>query len=209
MMRIIGGQNRGLKLATPRGREVRPILDRVRESLFGILREYVPGAKVADLFAGTGVIGLEALSRGARSCVFIERDPPCIATIRENIRRARLEAQCRVVRADAFDADAILAEDAPVDLVFVDPPYRMLRSPRNHEKVVELVGRLGEPDLLADAGMVVVRYPAETDLPGHIGPLTQTDRRRYGGMKISMLQRKGTSGADPTPDGESHDEHVT
>ena len=71
-MRIIGGHHGGLKLATPRGREVRPILGRVRESLFGILRDEVPGARVADLFAGTGVIGLEALSRGAEFCTFIE-----------------------------------------------------------------------------------------------------------------------------------------
>jgi 16S rRNA (guanine966-N2)-methyltransferase len=189
-MRIIGGQNRGLKLATPKGREVRPILDRVRESLFGILRNDVPDAAVADLFAGTGVIGLEALSRGAESCVFIDRDASCIATISENIRRAHLEERSRVVRGDVFRSADDLAEDGPFDLVFVDPPYRMLRSPRNHERVEAFVGRLGEPKVLADDGIVVFRFPSDADVPGRIGPLVQTDQRRYGGMKIALLNRE-------------------
>ncbi|MFH1730984.1 MAG: 16S rRNA (guanine(966)-N(2))-methyltransferase RsmD [Planctomycetota bacterium] len=189
-MRVIGGQNRGLKLATPKGREVRPILGRVRESLFGILRNDVPEANVADLFAGTGVIGLEALSRGATSCVFIERDATCIATIKENIRRARLEDRCRVVRGDVFRSDDQLAELDPFGLVFVDPPYRMLRGPRNHSKVESLVARLGEPDILAGGGTLVLRFPSDADIPGHVGPLTQTDCRRYGGMKIALFKKK-------------------
>ena len=189
-MRIIGGHNRGLKLATPKGREVRPILDRVRESLFGVLRNDVPEAKVADLFAGTGVIGLEALSRGAESCLFVERDPRCMATIKENIRRARFEEQSRVARADAFRVADILADAGPFDLIFVDPPYRMARSPRNFEKVQDLVARLGEADILADEGTLVLRFPADVEIPGHVGPLTQVDHRRYGGMRIAMLTRK-------------------
>ncbi len=189
-MRIIGGHNRGLKLATPRGREVRPILDRVRESLFGILRNDVPDAKVADLFAGTGVIGLEALSRGARSCIFVERDYPCIATIEENIRRARLEGRSRVVHADAFRSDDVLAEAGPHNLVFVDPPYRLLRGVRSFDKVQELVARLGEKDILADTGVIVLRHPSDTVVDGHVGPLVQFDRRRYGGMKIALFKRE-------------------
>ena len=189
-MRIIGGQNRGLKLATPKGREVRPILDRVRESLFGILRNDVPEAKAADLFAGTGVIGLEALSRGAESCVFVDRDPSCIATINENIQRAHLEEQCRVVRGDVFRSAKDLAGDGPFDLVFVDPPYRMLRSPRGHEKVETFIAQLGEPGVLTEDGTVVFRFPSDADVPGHIGPLVQTDQRRYGGMKIALLKTK-------------------
>ena len=189
-MRIIGGQNRGLKLAAPKGREVRPILGRVRESLFGILRNGVPEANVADLFAGTGVIGLEALSRGAASCIFIERDAACIATIKENIRRARLEDRCRVVRGDVFRSGDELAESGPFGLVFVDPPYRMLRGPRNRRKVEDLVARLGEPDILADEGTLILRFPSDADIPGHVGPVTQTDCRRYGGMKLALFRRE-------------------
>ncbi len=187
-MRIIGGQNRGLKLATPKGLEVRPILDRVRESLFGILRNDVPEAKVADLFAGTGVIGLEALSRGAESCVFIDRDASCIATINENILRAHLEDRSRVVRGDVFRSTGDLAKNGPFDLIFVDPPYRMLRSPRNHKKVETFLAQLGEPDILAEDGTVVFRFPSDADVPGRLGPLVQTDQRRYGGMKIALLK---------------------
>ncbi len=187
-MRIIAGHNRGLKLATPKGIEVRPILDRVRESLFGILRNDVPEARVADLFAGTGVIGLEALSRGAESCVFVDRDTSCIATINDNIQRAHLEDRSRVARGDVFRSAKILIEDGPFDLVFVDPPYRMLRSPREHKKVEAFIAQLGEPDILAEDGIVVFRFPSDADVPDRIGPLAQTDQRRYGGMKIALLK---------------------
>ena len=194
-MRIIAGQNRGQKLATPKGHEVRPILDRVRESLFGILRDDVAGVRVADLFAGTGVIGLEALSRGAEFCTFIERDHACVATIGENIRRTRRESETRVVHGDAFRAAEVVAEGGACGLIFVDPPYRLMRSRRNFEKVEELVTRLGEPDILGDGGLVVLRCPAEVDVPGHLGCLVQVDRRRYGGMKLAFSRRGGVAKA--------------
>jgi 16S rRNA (guanine966-N2)-methyltransferase len=187
-MRIIGGEHRGLKLATPRGREVRPILDRVRESLFGVLRHEVPEARVADVFAGTGVIGLEAVSRGAERCVFVERDPRCLATIRENITRCRGETATHVLQADAFRSDGLLAEHGPFSLVFLDPPYRLLRSERNFAKVTRLVERFGAPDLLEGEGTLVLRFPADVTVPGHVGPLTQFDRRRYGGMRIALYR---------------------
>ena len=189
-MRIIGGQHRGLRLASPKGREVRPILDRVRESLFGILRGSVDGARVADLFAGTGCIGLEALSRGAASCLFVERDAACVATIRRNIGRARCEACARVLRSDVFRSVDLVAGAGPFELVFVDPPYRLMRSPRNHRKVLALVERLGEDDVLAGPGTLVLRFPADVRVPGQVGPLTQVDRRRYGGMRIGFFERR-------------------
>lgn len=187
-MRIIAGQNRGLNLATPRGHEVRPILDRVRESLFSIIQHEIPDAVVADLFAGTGVIGLEALSRGAASCTFVDRDPACVATINENIRRAKRENESRVVRGDVFNVEQ-LVQPALYTLIFVDPPYRMLRDERHCEKVVQLIAALGSEKILAKDGVVVVRYPSDTQLPGRIEPLAQYDRRRYGGMKISLFKR--------------------
>ncbi len=200
-MRIIGGENRKLKLAAPRGREVRPILDRVRESLFGILRNDLPGAAVADLFAGTGVIGLEALSRGAARCVFVDRDPRCAETIRENVRRAHREAQARVVRSDALriaQPGGELETEAPFDLVFVDPPYRLMRSSRGSERVLQLLRHLGEPALLTDEGLVVLRYPRDAQAPAEVGPLVQMDRRRYGGMRIAFFARP--SAPNPTAD---------
>jgi 16S rRNA (guanine966-N2)-methyltransferase len=188
-MRIIGGEHRGLKLATPKGREVRPILDRVRESLFGILREVVPEARVADLFAGTGVIGLEALSRGAASALFVERDPACLTTIRENLRRAHREADARVLRADAFRCADRLAEAGGFDLIFLDPPYRLLRGERDAARIEALVARLGRPDILAERGTLVLRIPSNAALPAQVAPLTPTDDRRYGGMRIILFQR--------------------
>lgn len=177
-----------MKLATPRGHEVRPILDRVRESLFSILQRDIEGVRVADLFAGTGVIGLEALSRGADSCTFIDRDLACVSTIKDNITRARRESQSRVLKADAFEAAELLPESGACGLIFVDPPYRLLRQDRTHDKIVRLVESLAVPAVLAEDGIVVVRVPAESDMPGHIDPLVQYDRRPYGGMKICFFK---------------------
>jgi 16S rRNA (guanine966-N2)-methyltransferase len=144
---------------------------------------------VADLFAGTGVIGLEALSRGARTCVFVDRDPRCVATIRTNLGRAGRENQTRVLRADAFRAGNLLAESGPFGLIFVDPPYRLARSRRNLERIEALLAELGEPDLLADGGTVVVRFPSNVHPGGRVGALTQVDRRRYGRMRIAFFTR--------------------
>jgi 16S rRNA (guanine(966)-N(2))-methyltransferase RsmD len=188
-MRIIGGENRGLKLATPRGREVRPILDRVRESLFGILRHEVPDARVADLFAGTGVIGLEALSRGAAACVFVDKDPRCIGTIKTNVAKARVEDRCRVIREDVFRSAGLIASDGPLDLIFVDPPYRLVRSPRNFDRVIAFAASLGGPDVLAERGTLVLRFPRDVHVEPDLGPLTKTDQRRWGGMKIALFRR--------------------
>ncbi|HSX59730.1 MAG TPA: 16S rRNA (guanine(966)-N(2))-methyltransferase RsmD [Tahibacter sp.] len=120
-IRIIGGSLRNSRIEVPDRPGLRPTPERVRETLFNWLAAHVGGARVLDLFAGTGALGLEALSRGAREAVFVERDPGLAAALRANLARLRQDARARVVVADALDAFATL--DGTFDLVFLDPPF--------------------------------------------------------------------------------------
>src|SRR5919202_3353208 len=127
-MRIIAGRHRGRRLLAPVGRGTRPTADRVRQALFDMLwhapwagRARIEGARVLDAFAGTGALGLEALSRGAAAATFLETDKAALAALRANIAACREEARCRVLAADAMKPPRAAA---PCDLLFLDPPYR-------------------------------------------------------------------------------------
>ena len=186
-MRIIGGIHRGTKLAdVGRGdpeAALRPTSDRMRESLFNVLEggrfgDPLRGARVLDLFAGTGALGLEALSRGAAAAVFVENGRVGQRLLRENIAKLRLEGDCRVLATDAMKLGAA---DAPCDLIFLDPPY----------------GRdLGGPALraaqaggwVAPAALVVwEERSAQPALPG----FTVKDQRRYGDSWVTFLRADG------------------
>ena len=120
-MRVIAGKARGIQLKTPEGTETRPTIDRVKEALFSIIQFEVPGARVLDLFGVTGQLGIEALSRGAKSAVFVDAGEKACALIRENLRRCHMEADGRVVRADYLDYLNRCRES--YDIIFLDPPY--------------------------------------------------------------------------------------
>jgi 16S rRNA (guanine(966)-N(2))-methyltransferase RsmD len=180
-MRIVGGRHRGLRLKAPADSRVRPTTDRVREALFNILVHRDPpavaGAVVLDLFAGTGAVGLEALSRGASQAIFVDSDPRSLALVRENIAALKVGDMCRVVRADA----ARLGR-APVaaDLVFLDAPYgRGLSRP-----ALESAAAGGW--MAPGATVAMELSPDETlDLPPL---LVESDQRVYGGSKIIVAR---------------------
>ncbi len=121
-MRVIAGEFRGRRLAAPPGNATRPTTDMVREAVFNSLRamDILDGAVVVDLYAGTGALGIEALSRGAARCTFIEKDPKALRVLRENVAALKIEDRCAVVPADVT---AMLSSIGSVDLVFADPPY--------------------------------------------------------------------------------------
>jgi len=121
-MRVIAGEAKGARLARPPG-GTRPVSDRAREGLFAALGPLVHGARCLDLYAGTGALGIEALSRGAATCVFVDSSAPAIRTIRENLSRTGFEDRSRVVRADA--ARFLGRPSGPFDLAFLDPPYAL------------------------------------------------------------------------------------
>ena len=151
-MRIIGGDARGRTIVAPAGAKTRPTQDYVRESLFNIIRWDVEDARVLDLFAGTGALSLEALSRGARSAVLVDMDRAAGAAIRKNMETSRLSEKCRLIPRDYHAAmDALAAEGARFDLVFIDPPYKM-------ENTGEMCAALYDKGLLAEAFLLVVEH---------------------------------------------------
>ena len=196
LMRIVAGSKRGMKLYEPRGMVSRPILDRVKESLFSILYGYdLPeGARVADVFSGVGSLGLEALSRGARCVTFVERDPDIGQTLRRNIDKAGFADRSRVVRTNAFVSGAVPGPDSPVyDLVFVDPPYPATQDVGQQSPLAGLIEVLGRQ--VTDRAIVTVRTHKRIALPAAYGPFKVIDRRVWGTMAIALLRKAG--GATP------------
>jgi 16S rRNA (guanine966-N2)-methyltransferase len=175
-MRVIAGSARGRPLVAPRGSATRPITDRVKETLFGILGERVIGARVLDLYAGSGAIGIEALSRGAASCDFVEHDRRAIAAIRENVERAGVRDHASVHAVDVMRYLGRLPEDR-YGLVFLDPPYveRAILAP---------LERLGER--LAPGAAVVVKHHWRTPIPEAPG-LGSWRQRRFGETTLTFL----------------------
>ena len=181
-MRIIAGQRRGHKIDGPSGRDTRPTSDLVREALFNILRQVVPDRPVLDLFAGTGALGLEALSRGAAHAVFVERDRESVALIRRNLATLRYEDRGAVVAADAYRwAKTFTPEPSEPVVVFLDPPYREIetQAKRFHALLAELVAKLPDDSVLVvESG----RPFGAAVLPD----LDAWDLRRYGGTHIAV-----------------------
>ncbi|HZT53769.1 MAG TPA: 16S rRNA (guanine(966)-N(2))-methyltransferase RsmD [Gaiellaceae bacterium] len=176
-MRVIAGSRKGHRLLAPRGLATRPTSDRVRESVFDLVGP-VDGARVLDLYAGSGALGIEALSRGAASAVFVEQDPDAVRTIERNLDRLRLTG-ARVVRGDALRVIAReAAAGAKYDLVLVDPPYGMLT-----EIQPALARHL--PMLLSAEGLLVVETEArvEPELP-----LPLRTSRRYGQTRVTLFE---------------------
>jgi 16S rRNA (guanine966-N2)-methyltransferase len=173
-MRVIAGSAGGIPLKTP-ANEARPTMDRVREAIFSSLGDLVIGARVLDLFAGSGAFGIEALSRGAAEAVFVDNHPEAIETIKKNLAKTKLDG--RVVRADVF---RFLAGDlTPFQLVFADPPY----AKRSHDRdfAYEL---LQNTNLRAavDGLLVLERAPARLDLPLSFWEVTRA--KRYGSTEV-------------------------
>jgi 16S rRNA (guanine966-N2)-methyltransferase len=176
-MRVIAGSRKGHKLAAPHGLDTRPTSDRVRENIFNLIGP-LDGARVLDLFAGSGALGIEALSRGAVGAVFVEHDPDALRAIERNLDHLRLTG-ARVVRADVLRT---IAEEATAgakyDLVLVDPPYGML---------TEIQPRLARhlPSLLAANGLVVLETDARTQ-PELPLPIRTT--RKYGQTRVTVFE---------------------
>lgn len=186
MMRIIAGAHRGLRLAAPKDPATRPTSDRVRESLFSILSHLGqpgPDTRVLDLFAGTGALGLEALSRGAADATFIERSAPARKLIAENLARARRAHP--ILPHDATRLPDNTA--APFTLVFLDPPYGTSSAP-------PALASGAAAGWLAPAALVVIEDDAPVPPPFGFTPL---DNRRYGGTWITILEAGGDIGPQP------------
>ncbi|MFM2105525.1 MAG: hypothetical protein RL338_557 [Chloroflexota bacterium] len=186
--RVIAGSARGIRLAAP-GEATRPFGDRVKQTCFAILEPELAGARVLDLFAGSGAGAIEALSRGAAHADLVERDRTALATIAENLRRTGLSGRATAIRADAL---AWLAADGPAagpyDLVIVDPPYAetaLLRA------TLERLGAGGTARILAPDGRVVVKHFWREELPGRVGLLASERSRRFGETALTFYRAAG------------------
>ena len=170
-MRVVAGELGGRRLVAPPGNDTRPTSDKVRQAVFNALDSagLLDGAAVVDLFAGSGALGIEALSRGAESCVFVERDRAAVAALRENLGSLGLEKRSRVVVGDASTYGASLGE---IDLALVDPPYRF-------DGWDALLSALSAADVIAES---------DREIPAPAGWETVRSRR-YGRTFITWLQR--------------------
>ena len=177
-MRVIAGAARSIQLVAPRDRATRPITDRVKETLFGILAGRVLDARVLDLYAGSGALGIEALSRGARHATFVEQGRDALAAIRTNLQRTRLEAAASVRGHDVLRYLDGAAEE-PFDLVLIDPPYA-------DDALLAPLERLERH--LAPAATIVVKHFWRTSVP-EVHALQRWRDRRFGETGLTFLER--------------------
>lgn len=180
-MRIIGGQFRGKRLFAVSGRRVRPTADRLRESIFNIIAAHVPDAVVLDLFAGTGAMGIEALSRGAGAAVFVENSREALAAITRNIHAVVLQQKAQILKWDITrNLNCIRRLPLRFGLVFMDPPY-------NQDMVRKGLHNLCRCDCLERDALVVVEHSILEPIPENLARLAVADERRYGKTLVTFL----------------------
>lgn len=190
-MRIIAGTAGGIPLLSPED-ETRPTTDRVRGSVFSILMPRVPNARVLDLFAGSGALGLEAVSRGSRSALFLESSRDACALIRRNAEKAKLAAQVAVRQADVFAWLKTSAARGSFDIIFADPPYR--KKPADSDFAAALLASPVSPTLVAEDGVFVLESHAGPGMLAIPPAWRLLDERTYGTARISFLEaRKKTT----------------
>ena len=177
-MRVITGTARGRRLAEPRDMTVRPTTDMVKEAVFSIVQFDVPGRRALDLFAGTGQLGIEALSRGARECVFVDNSPASLALVRKNLEICGMRAP--VVRSDAL---AYLENCGKFDLVFVDPPYHA----GLYDKILQALFGF---DILNDGGIILVESMRDEPMPAAPAPYFLGKTYTYGKISLTTYRRR-------------------
>ena len=182
-MRVITGSARGRRLKELEGQETRPTTDRVKEGLFSALQFDIEGRRVLDLFAGTGQLGIECLSRGAASAVFVDQRTDAVRLIRENLAVTELSDRARVIAGDAFGVLPGLREK--FDLVFLDPPY-------NAGLLERALEQLAAFDILHPHGIIAAEHPADRPPPVPDGPYRRYRTYRYGKIGITIFRREDT-----------------
>ena len=179
-MRVITGKARGVQLKTPDGMATRPTSDRVKEALFSIIQFEIPGATVLDLFGGTGQLGIEALSRGAKRAVFVDAGEPACRLIKENLKRTRLEADASVIRSDYMAYLNRCKEK--FQIIFLDPPYAEVFLENALKCITEI-------DILQSGGIIVAERPLGKDLPWEFEGFTRSKDYKYGQILLTLYRK--------------------
>ena len=179
-MRVITGKARGIQLKTPDGMQTRPTADRVKEALFSIINFDIPGAAVLDLFGGTGQLGIEALSRGAKSAVFVDAREDACKLIRENLKRTKLESDAKVVRSDYMDYLSRSREQ--FDIILLDPPYAEVFLENALKRITEI-------DILRSGGIIVAERPLGKELPWDFEGYERSKDYKYGKILLTLYRK--------------------
>jgi len=178
-MRVIAGSAKGARLTAPTGQGTRPTADRIKENIFNIIAPYVPGACFLDLFCGSGAIGIEALSRGAKSAVFVDASSEAIATVNANLDKVKFTQKSRVLKMDAFAAIKHLKEES-FDVIFLDPPYS-----KSH--LARMLNPLAKSNLLSNGGIIIAETSVDDEVI-QIDGLVLKDERKYGNTRLMFYE---------------------
>lgn len=181
-MRIIAGSHKGRRLLSPTTSNVRPTSGRVKEALFSILRDRIDGATMLDLFAGTGAIGIEALSRGAGRVTFVESHPTSLRLLQANLNQCRLLENTEIYPGEtrAFLQHAA-RHGLAFDIIFADPPYR-------DDSANTLLPLLGQSAMILPHTVVILEHPTKHQIPPQVGPLNRVRQYRYGDSSLSLFR---------------------
>ena len=185
-MRVITGSARGRRLKELEGMETRPTTDRVKEGLFSALQFDIEGRRVLDLFAGTGQLGIEALSRGAAECVFVDRRADAVKLIRENVALCKLEDRAKIRQGEALP---YLRSGEKFDIVFLDPPYAS-------GLLAQALTDIAAFDICRAHGIIIAESAADTVLPAMASPYALYREYRYGKIKLTVYHRGGNEDAE-------------
>ena len=179
-MRVITGKARGVQLKTPEGLQTRPTTDRVKEALFSIIQFEVSGARVLDLFGGTGQLGIEALSRGAKSAVFVDAGDAACKLIRENLKRTKMTEEGMVIRADYLEYLRRCRER--FNIIFLDPPYAEVFLENALKTITEI-------DILQSGGIIIAERPVGKELPWDFPGYSRSKDYKYGNTLLTLYRK--------------------
>ena len=179
-MRVLTGKARGVQLKTPQGMQTRPTSDRVKEALFSIIQFEIPGASVLDLFGGTGQLGIEALSRGAKRAVFVDEREDACKIIRENLKRTKLDDCASVVRSDYLSYLKRCKET--FQIILLDPPYAEVFLENSLKMITEI-------DILQSDGIIVAEYPVGKELPWEFPGFSRSREYKYGNTLLTIYRK--------------------
>ena len=179
-MRVISGKARGTALLAPKGELTRPTTDRVKEALFSIIQFDLPGAEVLDLFGGTGQLGIEALSRGAKHAVFVDFREDACKLIKENLKRTKFEESASVVRSDYLQYLGRCKDR--FDIIFLDPPYAEVFLENSLKIITEI-------DILQTGGIIIAERPLGKDLPWDFPGFTRSKDYKYGQILLTLYRK--------------------
>jgi len=182
-MRIISGKARGVKLISLDGLNTRPTTDRVKESIFNMINSYIYDSVVLDLFSGSGALGIEAASRGAKKVILVEHNSKCKEIINKNVEKSKLTDIIDIVIGDAEAFVKNSFKKIKVDLIFMDPPYK--------KDIVEpILDEIVKADILSENGIIVVEHSKEDNIPEIIGNLSIDRNKKYGKICVSIYRRQ-------------------